>query len=291
MKDKVSIIIPTYKTNDSLARAINSCINQTYKNIEIIVVDDNKPNSDYRKHAEKILNDYKKYSNIKYIKNTDNKNGSYSRNNGVKNSSGSWIAFLDDDDFYSEEKIERQINKVYECNADFCVCYYFRNNKIVTFDEKTDYSYDLLMNLKAPQTSSFFIKREKFDELNGFDESYARHQDYEFLIRACQICKMCLVNEPLYYLDTNGVNNVPNAEKLEEIKIKFLNDFDYLIEEKKYNRKKIYSRNFSLVFIAYLKNKKYTEAIRVLMGNFNCYFLFYLLYKIYCIIRFKVRGV
>ena len=58
MSDLVSVIIPTYKNIDKICDAIESVINQTYKNVEIIVVDDNIPNSDYRKNTEKKLKEY-----------------------------------------------------------------------------------------------------------------------------------------------------------------------------------------------------------------------------------------
>ena len=62
----ISIIIPTYKTNDSLIRAIDSCLNQTYKNLEVVVVDDNIPESKYRNIAEKIMSNYNAYSKNAY---------------------------------------------------------------------------------------------------------------------------------------------------------------------------------------------------------------------------------
>ena len=73
--DKVSIVIPTYKRVEELKRALLSAINQTYKNIEIIVVDDNSNNKEIRSQVEELM---KNYPNVKYIKNT--------RQNGVTQS-------------------------------------------------------------------------------------------------------------------------------------------------------------------------------------------------------------
>ena len=285
----VSIIIPTFKTNNSLRRAVFSCLNQTYKNIEVIVVDDNEPDSIFRQKAEKIMKEFSNNKKVKYIKHKKNMNGSAARNTGVRYSNGDIISFLDDDDYYLENKIELQVKKLNETDSDLCVCFYLRNNNVIKFREKTDYTYDVLMSYSAPQTSSFLIKKDFFEKINGFDESYYRHQDYEFLIRSCQKGKICVVKLPLYVLDNNGVNNVPDGEKLEKLKGKFLKDFDYLII-KKYNRKKIYARNYSLVFVAYLKSKKIKDSIRILINHFNLYFLYFLFYKFFRSIRFFIKG-
>ena len=80
MNEKISVIIPTYKRHDLLERAIKSVLNQTYKNLEIIVVDDNKKDSIERKETEKIM---KKYPDIIYIQNKENMGGGLTRNIGI----------------------------------------------------------------------------------------------------------------------------------------------------------------------------------------------------------------
>ena len=99
MKIKVSVIITTYKRADMLSRAINSVLNQTYKNIEVIVVDDNGNGSEYRLKTEIIMNKYSQIDNLKYIKHKENKNGSAARNTGIREATGDIICFLDDDDW------------------------------------------------------------------------------------------------------------------------------------------------------------------------------------------------
>jgi len=69
MDNKVSVIIPTYKRSEFLERAIESILNQTYKNIEIIVVDDNDPNSKYRESTARKMQKYYKDNRVRYIKN------------------------------------------------------------------------------------------------------------------------------------------------------------------------------------------------------------------------------
>ncbi|MGL5965267.1 MAG: glycosyltransferase family 2 protein [Fusobacteriaceae bacterium] len=106
----VSIIMPTYKRRDLFNRALQSLVNQTYSNIEIIVIDDNSQFPDYRDYIESVIFQYREDKRIKYIQNKENLGGALSRNVGIKNSQGNYIAFLDDDDEYVPQKIELQYN-------------------------------------------------------------------------------------------------------------------------------------------------------------------------------------
>ena len=109
MNAKVSVIIPTYKRSHFLQRAIDSVLNQTYKNLEIIVVDDNEPNSDFRKKTEMKMQKYADNTKVVYIKNNKNLGGALARNEGIFNATGDYITFLDDDDIYLPQKIEVQL--------------------------------------------------------------------------------------------------------------------------------------------------------------------------------------
>ena len=110
MNELVSIIIPTYKRNEKLKKAIESILKQTYQNIEIIVVDDNNPNTEYRKKNEILMQSYIKNSKVKYIKHEKNKNGAAARNTGINAANGKYIGFLDDDDEFLPTKIEKQVD-------------------------------------------------------------------------------------------------------------------------------------------------------------------------------------
>ena len=102
---KVSVIIPTYKRAELLSKCIKSILEQTYSNVEVIVVDDNDPKTNWRKNTESILDDFKEDSRVIYIKHEKNKNGSAARNTGFKVSTGEYICYLDDDDIFLKNKI------------------------------------------------------------------------------------------------------------------------------------------------------------------------------------------
>ena len=112
-EELVSSIIPTYKRTDTLKRAIDSVLNQTYSNIEIIVVDDNVNFPEVRKKVVEIIESYNK-NNISLVKNIRNLGGGLSRNEGIKIAKGEYIGFLDDDDEFFNTKIEKQYNLIKE---------------------------------------------------------------------------------------------------------------------------------------------------------------------------------
>ena len=89
----VSVIIPSYKNADVIERAIESVLNRSYENFEIIVVDDNNPASKERMETEHVMSNYSANQRVVYLKHDANKNGAAARNTGIKNSHGEFIAF------------------------------------------------------------------------------------------------------------------------------------------------------------------------------------------------------
>ena len=185
----VSVIIPTYKRSTRLPIAIDSVLRQTYKFIEIIVVDDNGDNN-FREETKKVLKPYLDNKEIKYICHDSNLGGCAARNTGVFAAKGDYIAFLDDDDFYEPKKIELQVDYLNKNkHLDACMCSMFRidenKKQIISRENKARGT-----NLKEAVldgnlfTSMLLIKQSVFNNLNGFTE-IPRFQDkyfhYKFL--------------------------------------------------------------------------------------------------------------
>ena len=102
-EDLVSIIMPSYNTGKFIKETINSVLNQTYNNWELIIVDDCSTDD-----TEEIVNAIKD-NRIKFLKNSTNSGAAISRNKAIKEAKGKWIAFLDSDDLWKKEKLEKQI--------------------------------------------------------------------------------------------------------------------------------------------------------------------------------------
>ena len=118
--DLVSVIITTFCGSKVIERAILSVINQTYSNIEIIVVDDNGYGTKEQIETQDILNKFKK---VVYIVHRTNINGAAARNTGIRSSNGKYICFLDDDDQYTIDRVESQKRILCNTKADVGVSY------------------------------------------------------------------------------------------------------------------------------------------------------------------------
>lgn len=182
----VSIIIPTYKRNDTLLRAIDSAYAQTYKNIEVIVVDDN---AEFPEIRENNIQNLKRYPKLVLIQNAKNLGGGLSRNAGIDAASGEYIAFLDDDDEYLPNKIEKQMKLMIskkDDNAAVISCY----GEMINVDgSKYCYKNDnqgmaLLENIEnciAP-TSFWLGDKKKILSVGGF-ENISSRQDASLLMK------------------------------------------------------------------------------------------------------------
>lgn len=119
MDDLVSIITPSYNTGKYIAETIESVLNQTYTNFEMIIIDDCS-NDD----TDKVVKKYLKDKRIKYFKNDKNRGAAISRNKALKMAKGKWVAFLDSDDLWEKDKLEKQINFMKNNNYNFSYASY-----------------------------------------------------------------------------------------------------------------------------------------------------------------------
>jgi glycosyltransferase involved in cell wall biosynthesis len=194
-KPLVSVIIPAYNAGRYIKEAVDSALAQTYKNCEVVVVDDGSTDN-----TRQVLAPYIDAGKIKYIY-QENKGLAGARNTGIKNSSGEYITLLDADDIFLPRKIERQVNfleKHPECDICYCDLYHFYEDKP---DQllKLNYRYysgkEVLPHLIAGNfiaPISVVARRTVFERFGYFDETLKRSEDIEFWLRIAlgggQIC-------------------------------------------------------------------------------------------------------
>lgn len=230
----VSVIITTYKNEQFLSRAIESVLAQSYKNAEILVVDDNDPSSLSRRAAEDIM---KNYPDVIYLKHPCNKNGACARNTGIARATGEYIAFLDNDDVYLEDHLKNSIEAL-NSHPD-CICVFSKVVKIrrgICWDIVPPLSGDarkkLLMSETALGTgSNLFVRAEAVRTLQGFDETFLRHQDVEFGLRLLDLGKAAAVDRIGILKEMDGHSNIPDFRKLMQIKRQLWNKYISMIRE------------------------------------------------------------
>lgn len=250
-------------------------MNQTYTPIEIIVVDDNSPESEARLKTEAIMAEYDFMSNVKYLKHHKNRNGAAARNTGISASHGNFIAFLDDDDCFLPTKIEKQVeflNVHHEYDAVYCLASRNCNRYGGTCYEGKPMK-EMLMLQTCMYTPCLMFRREALISVNGFDEAFRRHQDYDLLLRffAAGHSIGCL-KEVLAEIGTNAGENSPGGGKLEELKKYFFSKFDSYIKEIDIKepgfRKKVYAKHYAGVFLRHVKNGNFGLAIKAFVKYF-----------------------
>lgn len=199
----ISVIIPTYNGSSSILSTVHSVLMQSYSNLEIIIVDDNGAGTDEQLKTEKVLGQLIASEIVKYVVHDNNKNGSAARNTGFKKSNGNLICFLDDDDILLEKKLEKEAafleaNPLY--SAVVCGSYFVhedgKGKQVIPNWDNDHFERDYLTNILF-NTSALLIRRSVIESLGGFDESFQRHQDWEFCLRMAQIGRIGVVPETL----------------------------------------------------------------------------------------------
>lgn len=233
----ISVIIPTYGTPIFLQKAIESVLSQTFCNFELIIVDDNNPDTEARRQTEVLMNIYlSRDKRIKYIKHPRNLNGAVARNTGFAIAKGKYIALLDSDDEYLPTRLqccwdvmERSPIKI---AGVYTGCVFKKHGRIYSRFTSVKTGNFLVPTLACRfmfcTGSNLFVRSSVVDELNGFDPKFLRHQDYEFLVRLFEKYDMEAIPE-LLVIKNNENFNLPDINKQIAIKEQYLSKFQPII--------------------------------------------------------------
>lgn len=276
-KELVSIIIPTYNGEEYILETIESCLNQSYDNIEVIVIDDGSTQD-----IEKRLKMYIESGQIKFIK-QKNKGLPGARNAGISMAKGKYIQFLDDDDLISKDKIENQV-KLLEKSEDVFGCYckaeYFKKNKenkIFEFEiHPEEKFYKQLLNGNILTVNSALIRRTS----EQFDESLKSLEDWDFwLSNALKDRIFKFDSDSVCFVRVHDKNMSKNVNRmlLNEIKVLKKN-----LGKSPYDEV-IYFNIFKKLY--YMKDQSYKKYIKLASGK-NCkYRLLSYAYMINCTLK------
>ncbi len=217
----VSVIIPTYNRVNVICEAIDSVAKQSYKNIEIIVVNDGSTDN-----TEEVVNNYintqtQRIINPPIIKYFNKQNGgcSSARNFGIKEAKGDYLAFLDSDDLWYPNKLEKQI-KALITNTDYGLSisnieFINENKEHVSFSNlrksiiKDGDILEYILRMPRMTCSYIVARKDVFSEVGLFDETFKTANDFDMILRICNKFKTVLIEDSLvrYKKSNNSVSH------------------------------------------------------------------------------------
>jgi glycosyltransferase involved in cell wall biosynthesis len=291
---KVSIIIPTYNRADLMPRAVNSVLNQIFKDFELIIIDDGSTDN-----TKQVVDEFqKKDKRIKYIWQENSGTPSKPKNTGIKNSYGEYIAFLDSDDEWLPKKLKKQLN-VFKNSKKEDLGFVGCNALIVNEKTGTETVYNmplyndkiffekLLKNNFIWSSSGALVKKEVFEKIGLFDEKLKYGEDWDMWIRIAQKYNFDFVPEVLfkYYIHSSSVTNTTPVRKKDK-------DLMYIFDKHKeyyLSYPQIYSSWLRRIGTMYILNgdpKKgrgfFLKSIKINVLNIKSY--------LYFLISFGGRG-
>lgn len=236
MKKLISAIITTYNRElRVLKRAVESVLNQTYTNFELIIVNDCPKNVCLNNEILQYINSLSD-ERIKYIVHDKNLGACKARNTGLTFASGDYVAFLDDDDEWLNNKLEKQLSCISESDAGAVYCYY--NNilengevqKVIPCNLSGDLSLKLLAGNCVGGTSMPLIRKSVFESVGLFDEDLLSSQDHDMWLRISLKYKFICCDDYLVnrYMQCESITN--NIIKQKQGFMFFINKHKYLYE-------------------------------------------------------------
>ena len=258
-KYKISVVIPTLNRINTLQRALDSVINQTYKPAEIIVVDNGSSDGTLKFLREQ-------YPKITIL--TENKIGvSSARNKGIKKSINQWIALLDSDDAWHPRKLEIQTSMLDSALKEYNLIHtdevWFRNNKHINQMKKHKkqggYIFERCLSLCCISPSSVMFKKNILDKVGLFDESLPVCEDYDMWLKICSSEEVLFAQDKLTYKYGGHKDQLSKSYwGMDRFRIKsienIIKNFDLTYKQKKQAKKELIKKLKIIINGAFKRN-------------------------------------
>lgn len=203
---RVSVVLPTYRRPEMLDRAIEAVLSQTFRDLELIVVDDNGAGSEAQRRTGDVLARHAGERRLVYLVHPTNRGGGGARNTGIRRARGEFVAFLDDDDAWDPEKLEHQVARFDE--EDNRVALVYCRSRVVDeasgasgtwpTDGRSHSLRDLLRRNTVGSTSLVLCRRSALEEVGGFDERLPAKQDVDLYVRLASRFSFAFVDSVLH---------------------------------------------------------------------------------------------
>ena len=266
---RFSVVIPLYNKGPYIRKALESVYDQSFKDFELIVVDDGSSDNSFFVAKESL-----KDCSVKYkLLHQDNSGVSIARNNGVAASQGEYICFLDADDWWAStflERIDWLIREYPDAGIYGTNYYYVKNNKQIVCVSNTetgyiDYCKVYYEQFAMPLTSiSVAINRVIFNEFGGFRPTLKLGEDFDLWIRIALKYKVAFLNEALAFYYQDSAPEWRGIRQMQKPKCHMLWNLDYLSEEERRNPdyKRLIDRLRTYSLLPYYLTKEHRKAAR-----------------------------
>jgi glycosyltransferase involved in cell wall biosynthesis/organic radical activating enzyme len=200
LRPKCSVIIPTYNRSKYIGRAINSVLNQTFQDFEILVIDDHSTDQ-----TREIVNEFiKRDPRTQYYRLPENRGAQSARNFGIQHATGLWVAFLDSDDEWLPHRLEAgfelQLKTGYAVT--YSACYRTDGDepakKIMNIQNLSGNIYKALLKKPNPMFQGLLVKRDCFDRIGFLDEGITAYQEWDTSIMLAKHFEFGFVPDPLF---------------------------------------------------------------------------------------------
>ncbi|WP_254763820.1 glycosyltransferase family 2 protein [Natrinema marinum] len=272
---QVSVIIPTYNRAATLPRAIDSALAQTVADLEVVVVDDGSTDD-----TDSVLADYED-PRVRSVTHATNRGANVARNTGIERARGEYVAFLDSDDEWHPEKLERQLSALEERSNDWVGAYcdsafdlsgasgrlrttaasiLARRDAAPTREGSEELMAEILADTVQPGAGSTLLVRTAVArDAGGFDEELDRFQDPEFCLRVLEHGKLAYVDDVLVRRDETGY---PPAAVIENASEQYLAAYESEVERFEDAGYEIRSSHELVIAKRYLAEGRFLQGIQ-----------------------------
>jgi len=228
INDLVSVIIPAFNRQKTIETAVNSVLSQTYRNFEILVVDDGSKD----KTEEVIKKIQQREPRIKYLKHPTNRGAQAARNTGIHAAKGIWIAFLDSDDCWLKDSLEMRLQLAREKQVDVVHsdCFLLKDEKnpmkLFGVPPFEGFIYENLLKQPGPVFPSLLVKKNALEKIEYLDEHLKSYQEWDTAIRLSKYYNFAFYPKPTFIYDcrnsdTISKDNLRDVQGYEQIIKKF----------------------------------------------------------------------
>jgi glycosyltransferase involved in cell wall biosynthesis len=196
---KFSVVIPTYNRADLVQQALQSVLSQTFQDFEILIIDDG---------SQEPISLSSVDDRTRIIRHEKNLGAAAARNTGIMNAKGEIVAFLDSDDLWFPQKLEKQAELMKDLSIDASVTSFERDfegsHKVVILRKPQSWIRELLMSCNQAPGTTLAVRRRCYAIIGLYDTNFPRHEDYDWLLRFVQTFNLDIVRYPLARVRVGG---------------------------------------------------------------------------------------